>query len=98
MEVEVERTDKLVDFIDHLKTKFNLKKPQISSNIKGILYIPGPASLEQHHHFKLNLTFTELIEQGHLVGTSEEKLELMDSAIPSLIYIVLKFKDLMVTE
>jgi hypothetical protein len=43
--------------MEDLKTKFNLKKPQIASTIKGILYIPGPPSLEQHHHFKLALTF-----------------------------------------
>lgn len=59
--LEVDRTDKLSGFIEQLIAKFNLKNPQISSNFKGILYIPGPPSLELHHRFKLDLTFDDLI-------------------------------------
>jgi hypothetical protein len=91
----VDRTLTLEKFIEELKTKFNLKKPTIASTIKGIIYIPGPPSLEQHHHHKLALTFNQLIEQGHIVGAGDEKLELMDSAIPSLIYLKLVFNEMM---
>ncbi len=50
----------LQEFLNKIKVDFRLTKPSVDSSDKGTLYIPHPPSLEQAHHFKLELTFREL--------------------------------------
>jgi hypothetical protein len=62
LEIKAQKGQKLVDFIELLKKRLMLNNPSIESSDKGMLYFPKPASLERVHHFKLELTFKELIE------------------------------------
>ena len=83
----------LQEFLNKIKVDFRLTKPSVDSSDKGTLYIPHPPSLEQAHHFKLELTFRELAQQGHISGKKKEQLEIMDQAIPSVLYLDLVYDE-----
>ena len=72
MNFEVNENEKLRDFIEKVKNKLNLNGPAISGG-KGDLYVPRPASLEEKHRYKLDLTFKELKEKGLILGTDNEE-------------------------
>jgi hypothetical protein len=82
----------LREFIDtNLKEKLRLKNPSIESQSKGLLYIPGPQSLEEKHHFKLDMNFKQLIDAGHIAGDADEVFEITDPTIATALYARLIF-------
>ncbi len=47
----------LSSFLTVLREKYGFKRPTLTCEKKGLLYIHGPPSLEEAHHFKLDLNF-----------------------------------------
>lgn len=56
LEFKTTHTTILKTFLEELKEKLRLLGPSLTSQ-KGYVYIPNPPSLEEKHHFKLDLTF-----------------------------------------
>lgn len=83
---------KLKNFIGAIQEQFRLKGPSINSS-KGILYLSAPAAFEALHHHKLEMTFKELKEQGHIGGEEKERYEIIDSTIPTILNIALTLTD-----
>ena len=56
---------------------------------KGYLFASKPESLHEKHKFKLALSLSDLVKEGHLTGKPEETLELYDVTIPTMAEITL---------
>lgn len=76
----------LQKFLETLTTQLQLSAPSASSS-NGILYICKPAALEKLHHYKLELTFEQLLSQG--LFTSGEPIIVTDSSIEGSVTIKL---------
>jgi len=63
----------LKEFLEQIKEQLRLNRPSIDSSDKGVLYIPHPPALEKAHHFKLDLTFKDLVDNGHISGKPTEQ-------------------------
>lgn len=88
--LEFSRYSTLKDFIEHTNEKFRLKNPGVSC-ASGNLYLPSPPSLEQRLHFKLDLTFSELISlEFYREG---EELNISDVTLTDVKRIKVKFLD-----
>jgi hypothetical protein len=44
-------------------------------------------------HFKLDLTFRELKEQGHISGVNKEQFEIVDPIIPNVLYVQMEYEN-----
>ena len=43
--------------------------------------------LNKGTHFKLDLTFRQLKEQGHISGANKEQFSIVDPVIPNVLYV-----------
>lgn len=82
----------LREFLDDLKGVYRLQNPQITGS-KSVFYIPKPPAIEALHRHKLDLTFTQLIEQGVVSSAKGDSLEVIDSTVASLLQIHVTFAE-----
>jgi hypothetical protein len=82
----------LREFLEDIKSAFRLQNPQISGS-KSVFYIPKPPAIEAMHRHKLDLTFTELIEQGIVSSSKGDNIEVIDSTVASLLQIQITFAE-----
>ena len=68
----------LQQFFETISAQLQLAGPSASSS-NGVLYIRKPAALEQLHHYKLELTFEQLLAKG--LYTTGEPIIITDSSI-----------------
>lgn len=92
-EIKVSKHDKLKDFLEIVRDQYRLTNSSIESSVKGYLYISNPPNLEAIHHFKLDLTFKELEEQGFISGKNKEEFQILDKAIPSTLQLSIIYED-----
>jgi ubiquitin-activating enzyme E1 C len=78
----------LQQFFETITAQLQLAAPSASSS-NGILYIRKPAALEKQHHFKLELTFEQLLAKG--LFTTGEPIIVTDSSIEGSVTINVTF-------
>jgi hypothetical protein len=78
----------LKEFIADISQKLSLKNPSLDSS-KGTLFMPANKST----HTRLDLTFTQLKEQGLISGVDKEEWEILDPVIPNVLYVQMSYTE-----
>ena len=88
--MKANKIEKLKEFIERISAEHTFKGPTIEGS-KGILC--GTGLWAKGNEFKLELTFQQLISQGHITGDSKEEFTLNDPNVPTQIMTTISISD-----